>query len=101
MAQQFEKGDDPRRNTEGRPKGSKNLIPGEARETVKTFVDQNWETFQKDWNRLRPERRIKYFVALLRFVCPLAKEIDFSVSLQQLSDQQLDELVQKILKNGT
>ena len=95
----FEKGQSG--NPEGRPSGSPNKTTQQIREVVRDFIDLNFEKLQNDFDKLRPKDRVRYTIALLRYILPTAREIDLSVSLQQLSDEQIDELVKKILQNGT
>lgn len=88
-------------NPAGKVPGTKNRIPSETREAVKTFIDGHWQDFEEAWQRLRPEKRVRYFIHLLRYAVPVAREIDLSLTMKQLTDSQIDEIVEKILKNGS
>ncbi len=87
-------------NPEGRPAGSRNRTTEQIREAVREFIDGNMDNLQKDFDRLKSRDRLRFMLGLLKFVLPVAREIDLTVGLKQLSDEQIDELVKKILQNG-
>ena len=81
-------------NPDGRPKGTPNKATEELRKLVKQFVAGNWEDIQTQYDALEPKEKLMFMERLLKHVLPAPLH-----DLEKLTDQQLDELIQK-LKNG-
>lgn len=94
MANPFTK-NDPRINRKGRPKGSPNKSVEEVRNLVQQFVENNLETLQEDFNQLEPKDRLMFIEKLLKHVLP-----NPIVSLEQLSEADLDILLDKLKKTA-
>jgi len=94
MANPFTK-NDPRINRKGRPKGSPNKSVEEVRNLVQQFVENNLETLQADFDQLEPKDRLLFLERLLKHVLP-----NPIVSLEQLSESDLDILLEKLKKSA-
>jgi hypothetical protein len=94
MANPFTK-NDPRINRKGRPKGSPNKSVEEVRNLVQQFVENNLETLQADFEQLEPKDRLMFIEKLLKHVLP-----NPIVSLEQLSESDLDILLDKLKKTA-
>ena len=81
----------------GRPKNSKNRATEDLRAKISDFLDENWDRVQADFNRLGPEKRLNFLEKLLKFCVPPKISVDLRREVEALTDQQLDELAEKIL----
>jgi ribosome-binding ATPase YchF (GTP1/OBG family) len=86
-------------NPAGRPKGTANVVTKELREQLKEFVSFNWKRFERDFKKLKPLERAQLFEKLLKFVIPAMKESDVNFNLERLTDEQLNQLIDKIISN--
>ncbi|MEI6049111.1 MAG: hypothetical protein WCS03_09460 [Bacteroidota bacterium] len=83
-------------NPKGRPPGP-NKITGELRDRIKTFLDGNFETIEKDFKTLEPEKRIALFERYLKFVLPQLQTTDIKLDFDSMTESQLDEIIIRIL----
>lgn len=90
-------------NPNGRPPGSKNKNTKQLREWVTGFIDANTSQIEKDWKQLEPKDRITAFQQLLKYSLPTLQAVnvtnDLEMQLQALTDDQLEELMNKILEH--
>jgi hypothetical protein len=89
-------------NPGGRPKGSKNLTSREVKELVLGVLEKNFSgrKIASDLRELSGKQRIDVFLRLAQLVLP--HETDFKIDYSQLTDKQMDEMLDKILaKNET
>lgn len=84
----FKKGADPRRNTSGRPPGQPNKSTEALRNAIHDFIEDNLPRLQEDFDALKPIERLNLLNSMLRHVLP------DPLSLERLSESQLDELLQ-------
>ncbi len=87
-------------NPGGRPRGSKNKATTEVRERLRDFCSNNWPRFERDFKQRQPLERAQLFERLLKFVVPVMKETDLSLTLEKLTDSQLDQLVERIMNTN-
>jgi len=66
---------------------------------ISDFLDENWDRVQADFNRLGPEKRLNFLEKLLKFCVPPKISVDLRREVEALTDQQLDELAEKILNS--
>lgn len=83
-------------NLKGRPPGP-NKITSELRVQIKTFLDGNFATIEKDFKKLDPEKRVALFERYLKFVLPQLQTTDIKLDFDSMTDSQLDEIVIRIL----
>ena len=86
-------------NRRGRPKGSKNKVGQDLRKLVADLLEQQFSKVQVDFEQLRPHQRVRMFAELLPFAIPKMKEVDAMVRLEQLSDEDLDRVINKLIGN--
>ena len=82
----------------GRKQGSKNKIGSEVKELVETYLESNFERFNTSMGKLRPKDYVTAYLKLLRMVLP--RQIDAHIDYNQLSDEDLDQIVTKILTSN-
>ncbi len=78
-------------NPNGRPKGKPNRTTDELRAMVQNFVDNNLQTLQADFDLLEPKDRLNFIDRLLKHVLPAPLQ-----ELERLTDEQLDELINRL-----
>lgn len=90
-------------NPNGRPKGSVN----KERQALKDFVyylidnDDNREQLIKDMRNLDSYQRISSFEKLLSYVMPKQQAVSAQIDLNNLSDEQLNTLVNELAERIT
>jgi len=93
MAIPFKNGTDPRRNTKGRPPGTKNKSTTELRNFIHNFINDNRDKIQTDFDTLEAKDRLSFIEKMLKHVLPAPLN-----ELEKLTDDQLDEVIDR-LKN--
>lgn len=84
-------------NPNGRPKGVPNKVTKVTREWITTLIDKNRAQIEKDLKALDPKDRVTIIERLLQYVVPKASSVN--VSFEQLSDDQLNVLINELTKN--
>lgn len=82
-------------NPKGRPKGTPNKTSDEIRNLIQDFIDKNMETLQADYEALEPKDRLNFIERLFKHVLPAPLQ-----ELERLTDEQLDELINRLKKNN-
>lgn len=85
-------------NPSGRPTGAKNKVNAQVKEFIEGLLIDNTEDLKKEFKELKGRDKIKAFVDLLPYVVPKLASSSFDIDLERLSDEQLDELYDRILK---
>jgi len=85
-------------NPKGRPKGSVNKVTADLRNRISDFLDENWEQLQNDFDNLDPKDRLLFYERLLQYGLPKLQSTELISTIDQLSDQQLDYIINE-LKN--
>jgi hypothetical protein len=93
----FEKGTSG--NPEGRPKGSANKTSLQLRETISSFLENNFERVVKDFEVLSPKERVKVYCDLLQFGLPRLQAVQLETDFERLPEDQLDAIIES-LKTG-
>ena len=84
-------------NPNGRPRGSKNKVSGNLRLMIADFLENNFQKVIRDFKKLPPKDRLKFYTDLLPYAAPKLSSTDMSVSFEQMTDEQLDRLLQELL----
>ncbi|RTL60727.1 MAG: hypothetical protein EKK37_00805 [Sphingobacteriales bacterium] len=95
----FKKNDE-RINRQGRPAGSKNKVNEELREALSNFLSGEFESIKKDFKKLRPKDKLKFFTDVLPYVVPRLQNTSLDIDFERLPDDQLDELLERIKKEA-
>lgn len=89
-------------NPNGRPKGTPNKANRPLKQNISDFLQKNWPKIEKDILKLKPSERVQVYEKLLSFVLPRLKSIDATLEIEQklenLTDNQLNELIDRILE---
>ncbi|GAB4007159.1 hypothetical protein GCM10028808_10510 [Spirosoma migulaei] len=89
---QFEKG---REKTGGRKPGSTNKATTDIKTKIAVLIDEQFDAIKGDLETLDPKERVTAYLKFLEYVLPKQREqkIDFA----SLSEEQIDELLEKAL----
>ncbi|KAA6327183.1 hypothetical protein EZS27_007523 [termite gut metagenome] len=83
-------------NPRGRPKGKPNKVTMETREWIKRLIDKNRGQIEKDLKALDPKDRILAIEKLMQYTVPKMQSVEAQIDFGRLSDEQLDEIINKI-----
>ena len=84
----------------GRAKGVPNKLTLELRERIKLFLEDNFSLVERDFQTLEPEKRIALFERYLKFVLPQLQSAEIGLSLEKMSENQLDQIINRILTSN-
>lgn len=83
-------------NPNGRPKGKPNRVTSTLRESIVSFVDNNWAKIEKDFGKVSPTERLRFFEKLIPYVIPKLQRIEYRSDeeklINNLSDEQVEQL---------
>ena len=85
-------------NPQGRPRSALNKIARPLKMQISDFLNERFNELPGIWQKLTPTQRIKMFTELLPFVLPKVSSVDLGVNLSQLSEQDLDRIIDNLLK---
>jgi hypothetical protein len=93
----FEKGKD---KTGGRTKGISNKSTSRIREAYTNLLEGNLEQLKKDFAELEPEKRIKLFLDMSKYIIPTLKatELDLGDDLKDTLKFTAEEREKRILE---
>ena len=96
---QFQKGQTG--NPAGRPKGAKNKATTELREVISAVCSREMTPARLTaiLNRLDPGQRINYLIKPSEFVLPKLSATNLDLNLDQLSDEALNAIIDKLTSN--
>ena len=86
-------------NPNGRPKGSPNKTTTEVRQWLSKLIDKNKRQIERDLKALEPKDRLAILEKFMSYTVPKMQSIQAQIDLNNLSDEQLDNLVFEITKN--
>jgi hypothetical protein len=90
-----------RTKTGGRQAGTPNRTTKALRTWITDFITANTKQIENDWQSLEPKERITAFQQLLKYALPTLQAVnvttDIEKELEALSDERLEELMNKIL----
>jgi hypothetical protein len=93
----FEKGKSG--NPEGRPPGIKSKATTAVKELVESMITDNVVSIKAEFATLKGEKKIKAFIDLLPYLVPRLQSTSLDIELERLSDEQVDELYNRILNS--
>ena len=85
-------------NRKGRPKGTQNKVTTDLRQSVTSFLDNNWPQVQAEFDQLEAKEKLAFLERLLKFALPSlqAVQLDADIDLNKMDDGQLDLIINKI-----
>ena len=90
-------------NPKGRPRGSSNKATAPIRARIALFLSNNWTQVEKDFATLSPKDRLQFISKILNYAVPQMSSVDVKQQtfddLNELSDDQLNKVIDTILKN--
>ena len=89
---QFEKG---REKTGGRKAGSTNKDTTDIKSKIAALIDNQFDTIQADLETLEPKDRVAAYLKFMEYVLP--KQREQKIDLSTLTDEQVDDLLNKAL----
>lgn len=87
-------------NPSGRPLRAINKISRPLKLSISEFLEQRFNELPGIWDALKAKERAQLFCDLLPFVLPKQNNIDFDISLDKLSEEDLNRIVDKLLNNA-
>jgi hypothetical protein len=86
-------------NPNGRPKGSPNKVTSSVKMWISQLIDDNRAQLEKDIKQLEPKDRILVLEKLMQYVIPKMQTVEAKVDLNDLSDAQIDRIINNINEN--
>ncbi len=87
--------------TGGRKKGTPNKVTSDLKAWINQFIQDNKETFEEDFHKIDPDRRVQVFEKLLSYAIPKMQAFDIRQEfseLERLLDRTPDEAVEQIAR---
>lgn len=84
----------------GRKKGSKNKAGKTLRDTITLFLEDQFDEIRACFETLPPKDRAKLYIELLTFGLPKLQASTLDVSFDNLNDDQLNEIFQKLIQHN-
>ncbi|GAB3019040.1 hypothetical protein [Spirosoma pulveris] len=88
----FEKG---REKTGGRQPGSPNKVSTDIRSKITSLIDNQFDKIQADLETLEPKDRVAAYLKFMEYV--LSKQREQKIDLSTLTDEQVDDLLNKAM----
>lgn len=89
---QFQKGEG------GRPKGTPNRITAELRDWISSFIHNNKEKIQEDFDSLPAKDRVVLFEKLLKYALPVLQTTTLQTDFERMTDAELDKVIEDLKK---
>ena len=86
-------------NIKGRTKGTPNKVTKHLRECITSFLENNFERLENDFELLPPKDRIKFYCDLLQYSLPKLQTVQLETDFEHLTDMELDRIINE-LKNS-
>ena len=83
-------------NPEGRPKGTKNKVTTNLRETIGNFLQANFQKITEDFEGLPPKDRAKLYCDLLQYSLPKLQAVTVETDLERLTEGELDQIIDSL-----
>ncbi|GAB3957141.1 hypothetical protein GCM10028805_48960 [Spirosoma harenae] len=88
----FEKG---REKTGGRKPGSTNKASTDIKSKIAALIDNQFDAIQTDLQTLEPKDRVAAYLKFMEYVLP--KQREQKIDLSTLTDEQIDDLLDKAM----
>jgi hypothetical protein len=84
-------------NPKGRPKDKPNKVGRPLKTQIADFLNERFAELPGIWSKLPPRERARLFCDLLPFILPKVSSIDLDMNFAQLSEQDLDRIIEGLL----
>jgi hypothetical protein len=81
--------------TGGRTAGTPNKVTSDLKSRIAALMDEQFDTITTDLEQLEPKDRVTAYLKLLEYVLP--KQREQKIDLSTLTDEQIDDLLNKAL----
>jgi hypothetical protein len=85
-------------NPNGRPKGARDRTTKEIKDLLNKFISKNLDDIQEQYDQLDPQQKLQFFERVLKYVLPQQRDINQTIDVSNLSESQMDELINKALE---
>ncbi len=85
--------------TGGRKKGTPNKVTTDLRTWINELLEKNRPQIERDIKKLEPEKRVLFFEKLLNYVLPKMQSVENQIDFTNLSETQIDTIINELLKN--
>ena len=86
-------------NIKGRTKGSPNRTTKQLRENINSFLNNNFQRLENDFELLPPRDRIKFYCDLLQYGLPKLQSVELESDFEYLTDMQIDKIINELKSN--
>ena len=86
-------------NIKGRTKGTPNRTTKQLRESITSFLDNNFQRLENDFELLTPRDRIKFYCDLLQYGLPNLQTVQLETDFDHLTDTELDKIINELKSN--
>ena len=83
------------RKTGGRTVGTPNKVTTDLKTRIANLIDNQFDTIQADLDTLEPKDRVTAYLKFMEYVLP--KQREQKIDLSTLTDEQIDDLLNKAL----
>ncbi len=87
------------RKTGGRQKGTPNRMTSSIRSWLSELIDDHREQVAKDLQDLEPKDRLQMLEKFMQYTTPKMSNVQQSIDLNILSDDQLNTIIEEITKD--
>lgn len=84
--------------TGGREKGTPNKVTGSVKDWLSQLIDKNRSQVEKDIKALEPKERLQILEKFMQYTIPKMQSVHTKIDFNQLTDEQLDSVIQEITK---
>jgi hypothetical protein len=86
-------------NIKGRTKGTLNKVTKHLRESITSFLENNFERIESDFELLPPKDRVKFYCDLLQYGLPKLQTVQLETDFEHLTDLELDKIINELKNN--
>lgn len=84
-------------NPAGKPKGAKNKVSSNLRETITAFLSDNFSKIEQDFHAMPQKDRAKLYCDLLQYGLPKLQTMSMDLGFEKLSDDELGEIINQLI----
>ncbi len=84
------------KKTGGRVKGTPNIITADIRAKINAIVEKQVDNIETDLMALEPKERLMIVEKFLSYCLPKLQAQSFEIDFQNLSEQQLDQIINQL-----